>query len=395
MPSANSGKILVCIHEPANLAEVKSILTHHGYELTIHLTKTPKLPDLSLFILILIAADADHDPVSLCRRIQDQLQDNYVPVIVLANEENLGNRQSFLDSGVDVVVDSSWTGDDLVAQCRALGRIKETIDQKILETREFHRINQRLQQAYLQIDQELDLARTINTLDGSRKWPRIPGFSVSARRCGKGMVGGDFVDIFQIDEQTYGFCLGDAMGHSVHSQLLADYSQKFIQLHCWQDDPGSILTPEAVLSRLNLDLLLQNLPEGSFLSLLYGLIQPGKGQIRLARAGQPHPILIPTSGPIEQLKWEGFFLGIAETSYLGQDLTLGHGDKLLLFSDGIESASTNPNPTAIERLMEIVERHRSLPLQQFLAMVTQELGGNLRDSTEEITFLGLEFQGIS
>src|SRR5207237_29730 len=79
--------------------------------------------------------------------------------------------------------------------------------------------NKRLQTAYQQIDLELELARHIQESFLPRTLPELPQvrFAVKYRPCER--VGGDFYDVFRLDEKHLGFYVADAMGHGVPASL--------------------------------------------------------------------------------------------------------------------------------------------------------------------------------
>src|SRR5260370_14110370 len=95
-----------------------------------------------------------------------------------------------------------------------------THDDLAEKTAEINRLNKRLQQAYQQIDQELNLARRIQLSFLPQSLPEVPRtrFAVHYALCGQ--VGGDFYDAFRLAENHVGFYVADAMRHGLPPSLL-------------------------------------------------------------------------------------------------------------------------------------------------------------------------------
>ena len=63
------------------------------------------------------------------------------------------------------------------------------------------------------------------------------------------------------------------------------------------------------------------------------------GQLTVARGGHPYPILIDPSGSTELIKAEGGLLGLfREQEFPDHLIQLRPGQKVILYSDGLESA---------------------------------------------------------
>src|SRR5207247_649251 len=162
-------------------------------------------------------------------------------------------RLASLESGADAYILRPFEPAELLAQVQALLRIKERHDHLTEKTAEVHRINKRLQATYQQIDQELELARRIQESFLPQTLPELPEvrFAVHYKPCGK--VGGDFYDIFRLDEQHLGFYVADAMGHGVPASLLTIFVKKGVRTKEISGRDYRLVPPAEVLQRLNRD----------------------------------------------------------------------------------------------------------------------------------------------
>src|SRR5262249_54655353 len=162
---------------------------------------------------------------------------------------------------------------------------------------EVQRVNKRLQAAYQQFDLELDLARRIQESFLPRTLPELPRarFAVKYKPCGR--VGGDFYDVFRLDENHVGFYVADAMGHGVPASLLTVFVKKGVQAKEITGRNYRLVPPNEVLQRLNRDLIDQALSENPFITMAYVLFNMRDGTLQFARAGHPCPLYVPRQGP--------------------------------------------------------------------------------------------------
>src|SRR5205823_4579191 len=107
-----------------------------------------------------------------------------VPILAIGAPRD---RVAALEAGADAFVARPFEPRELIAQVRALLRIKERHDQLATKAAETGRVSQRLQAAYQQIDQELALARRLQESFLPQHLPELPGvrFAVQYKPCGQ------------------------------------------------------------------------------------------------------------------------------------------------------------------------------------------------------------------
>ena len=62
-------RILVCVHEPSALAELRRLLAAGGHDASGHLFGTPD-PELNGYQLVVVDASKGSDALDLCRRLR-------------------------------------------------------------------------------------------------------------------------------------------------------------------------------------------------------------------------------------------------------------------------------------------------------------------------------------
>src|SRR5688572_20620506 len=323
-----------------------------------------------------------------CRRLSQRTAEDRCPLVFLSASESVTSRLVAYESGADVALPRGVTRSELVAQVRALERWQRVRGALADAAAEAQLFNQRLQQAYKQIEIDLALARRLQVSFLPQTLPTVGPirFAVNYRPCGQ--VGGDFYDVFRLDEQHVGFYVADAMGHGVPASLLTIFLKKAVQPKEVNGTSYRLVPPEEVLTRLNRDLIAQKLAEMPFITMVYGLLDCREGWLRLARAAHPYPVYLPREGPPEEWQSPGTLLGIFEAEYPALQRQLGPGDKLLVFTDGAADAATEPDESS-HRLHEVALAHREQPIQVLVERVSQEL---LTDGPQpdDFTLLGVE-----
>ncbi len=145
-------------------------------------------------------------------------------------------------------------------------------------------------------------------------------------------VGGDFLDVFAIDDERLGFFLGDASGHdlaTVTTMVTARHTLRAAGLHFHR--------PAQVLRWL--DDILQTTPDTVFCTAVYGTISPAADHgvdLVLGNAGHLSPVHVTADGAC-LVEPHGTLLG-AFDSFRDPptvELHLAPGDRLVLFTNGL------------------------------------------------------------
>jgi len=374
----------------ATLHELRRLLVATGLDVVGHLHGTPDPEAPARFELILLeGTPGSTEALDLCRRLRARLDENCVAILYVTDDHTPSARLAAFEAGCDSYLLQPFASGELLAQVAAFRRTKELHDRLAEKTVEINRINKRLQQAYQQLDQELELAQRLQTSFLPQSLPEVPStrFAVQYLMCGR--VGGDFYDVFRLDEHHVGFYVADAMGHGVPASLLTIFVKKGVRPKEVMGTQYRLVPPAEVLARLNRDLIDQKLSEHPFITLAYGLFNHKEGTLQLARAGHPYPLYIPHEGPPIFWRQEGLLLGVVEATFREATYPIHAGDKVLLYSDGIDNATFEGHPKGADSLLACVEKHRALPAKQFVERLARDLFG-VRELPDDLTLFVLE-----
>jgi sigma-B regulation protein RsbU (phosphoserine phosphatase) len=267
--------------------------------------------------------------------------------------------------------------------------LQDLHDRLAEKTAEVNRVNRRIQEVYRQIDQELEVARRVQLSFLPQTLPEASRIRFAVHYAPQGQVGGDFYDAFRLDESHVGLYVADAMGHGILASLLTNFVKNSIRPKEVSSGAYRLVPPSEVLERLNHDLVQQALSENPFITIAYCLVNHNKATLSFARAGHPYPLHVPRYGDPLFLQVEGSLLGVFDTSFPIATHRLRPGDKLLLYSDGIDAAKFQNRSPGADSLLACAVRLRDLPIHEFVERLAHDLFSQT-GRTDDVTLLGLE-----
>ncbi|HEY7309911.1 MAG TPA: SpoIIE family protein phosphatase [Gemmataceae bacterium] len=382
-------RILVCIRQPNTLAEMRHLLAGAGCEVVGHLLGASDPDRANLFQSIVIEGGQGAAALDLCRRLRERLDNQFVPILYVTDDGSPAARLASFECGADTYLLRPFAAGELLAQVKALLRIKDAHDRLAGKTVEMHRVNLRLQQLHQQIDYEMQLAQRIQSSLLPRTLPAVTPCRFAVHYLPRDRVGGDFYDAFRLDENHIGLYVADAMGHGVPASLLTIFVKKGVTAKEVFGQEYRLVPPEEVLQRLNKDLIEQHLSEHPFITMVYALYNHQEGAFRFARAGHPYPLYVPREGEPTFWRQEGLLLGVVDAVFPARTYCVHPGDKVLLYSDGIDSGRFEDHAPGHDSLRACAARHRHLSIQPFV----DRLARDLFDATappDDLTLLGLE-----
>ncbi len=388
MQGTRPSLVLLAGRDEAGVEQVRHVLTEAGHRVECRAPDTFLLEGTSYHLAIVEASGCHDESLAFVRRLRAAAEP-IVPVLFITPDPDPAARLASFEAGADTYLLRPYLTEELRAQVQALLRIREVHDRLAEKTAEVHRVNKRLQQANQQIDQELELARRIQVSFLPQRMPEVPParFAVHYLLCGQ--VGGDFYDVFRLDENHVGFYVADAMGHGVPASLLTIFVKKGVKAKEVFGKEYRLVPPGEVLSRLNQDLIDQALSDTPFITMVYALFNHRDGTLRFSRAGHPYPLHVPREGDLQLWQTDGLLLGVFDAHFSDNTHRLSPGDKVLLYSDGVDNARFEQHEPGVASLVACANRHRGLPIQEFVQQLARDLFA-AGSPPDDLTLLGLE-----
>jgi len=239
--------------------------------------------------------------------------------------------------------------------------------------------------------QELQLAREIQQgfLPTEFEELRDRGFDLFARVQPAREVSGDLYDYVLRPDGRLAFYVGDASGKGMPAALFM-VAVRTLARHF----AVSSVSPAATLASLNAALVADN-PSSMFVTLAHGIYTPATGEVVLASAGHPLPLLRFSDGKVEELPHRtGRLLGYENGDLHLTDarFTLSPGDLLVFYTDGFTEARApeTRQQFGLDRLREVVSGFLPdlpLPACADRAMAAVEQFTHTRDLQDDMTLL--------
>ncbi len=196
--------------------------------------------------------------------------------------------------------------------------------------------------------------------------------------------GGDALGYVRLDEGHAGFYSLDVLGEGLLSAMFSlllgtlltphfDRGGILVEKLCEQ--PGRrILSPAEVVQALNRRFFLKE--EGSpYFKLAYGLVEAATGEVSLAHAGTPNPIVQSADGVVHILEKESPAVGLFPGADVPVErLRLAKNDRLFLSSDGCaELMNREGKPFSSGRLVRSISASRGKTLKDAMNDIKEEI----------------------
>ena len=222
-----------------------------------------------------------------------------------------------------------------------VGLLADTFERMTTALRTAH--DQELQSKALEHD--LAIASEIQSNLVPKRMMKVPGYDISAYYRPSKEVGGDYYDFIQVDDENEGIIVADVSGKGVPGSLVMTMARAFIRMEA---ERGKNSSPADTLMKAN-RMLAQDIKKGMFVTALYCILNKRTNEIRVASAGH-NPLVVwrAASNQVELVNPNGIALGfdkgpVFERTVKEVSIALGHGDRIVAFTDGTVEAMNSAN----------------------------------------------------
>lgn len=302
---------------------------------------------------------------------------------------DLITRVHALDPSLPIVVMTGWATVDLAVEAMRRGvrdfvqkpwdnsRLLQTLHKQVRHARARRNVQLRLaetRKTEAQFKRELIEARELQENLLANTTSAIAGLDVAAKWQPAKTVGGDYIAAFNLDDEHAALCVADVVGKGLPAALLMSNFQAALK------SLGSDhLSPADVSTRLN-DLLYANIPLHKFITAFYAVLNVPNRTLTFTNAGHNPPLLVRENGECVRLEAGGSVLGaFPNARFAEEQIQLQHGDRLLLFTDGLtEAVDEYGEQFGEERLMDLLQEHRhetADDLKEIIFNVVEEFCG--------------------
>lgn len=221
-------------------------------------------------------------------------------------------------------------------------------------------------------------------------FPEHDEFDIYATMVPAKEVGGDFYDMFMVDESHLAIVMADVSGKGVPAALFMVIAKTLIKNHALNKE-----APSQIFTNVN-NQLCENNEVGMFVTGWMGIMDIFTGHMDYVNAGHNYPIVVRKDGSVEWIKSRpGFVLaGMEGVRYRQNELQLEEGDKIYLYTDGVtEALDVSQELFGDERLEKVLsaEDVKDMKPEMLLRKVAEELKqfAGEAEQADDITMLAL------
>ena len=237
------------------------------------------------------------------------------------------------------------------------------------------------------VEQELRVARSIQQASLPKEVPTLENWQITPYYQPAREVGGDFYDLFELEDGHVTVVMGDAAGKGIPAALVVSATSSVLRAVAQALGSSS---PSEVLAQVN-ETLFARIPPNMFVTCFYAILDPKNGSMNYANAGHDLPYLW-HGGDCEELRARGMPLGLmAGMSYEQKEIELDAGEGVLFYSDGlVEAHDATGEMFGFPRLRDLIAEHDDKrALGDFLLGDLYSFVGEGWEQEDDITLLTL------
>ncbi|PAU94456.1 hypothetical protein CK503_06565 [Aliifodinibius salipaludis] len=223
------------------------------------------------------------------------------------------------------------------------------------------------------IKQELRIARDVQQSFLPVETPRFKNLDLAAICKPAYETGGDYYDFVQLDDHRIAVTIGDVSGKGIQAAFYMTFIKGMLHSLCREID-----SPAEILKKVN-RLFYDNAQRGTFISLVYGIIDLKERTFRFARAGH-NPILRVDGNNtnLEELKPKGIGIGLSRDRFDEHleevELSVEENNVIVLYTDGIvEALSETQRFYGTKRFNTLIKQNVRKSAKEILDLLAQDV----------------------
>ena len=356
--------------------EYEFVFAHNGLEA---LTMMVKHPDIEIILSDINMPEMDG--LTLLAKV-NEMRNPALKVIMVSAYGDMGNIRQAMNNGAF----------DFATKPIDLDDLSVTIEKAIDQINYVHQ----MQKEHSQLESlkgDLAIASEIQQAILPRVFPPFPEIAdkldIAASMTPAKDVGGDFYDLFRIDDERIDFVIADVSGKGITAAIFMAVSRTLIRATGVRG--GS---PAECIAYSN-KLLAAESVDCMFVTVFYGIININTGEINYCNAGHNPPYVLKHDGKVEPLPTMGDCMvgAIDGLPYHEATLQLEKGDALVMYTDGVtEAMNIDYQQFGEERLEETLEDVAMHNCQEMVDAIKSDVAAfaGEAEQSDDITVLTLK-----
>lgn len=272
--------------------------------------------------------------------------------------------------------------DQLAALATSFNSMTESLQKLILEQKEKQRL-----------ENEITIAQEVQAQLFPRHIAQLPSLEVHGFCRPARSVSGDYYDFLALGRERLLLAVGDVSGKGISAALLMATIHSAVRAYSVEGIPalrqvqavgagpvriseveailqGAEVSPGTLLSLLNHQLY-HSTPAEKYATLFLGTYDGDDRRLNFSNAGHLPPLVLATNGNVHRLDCGGTVVGLFDNiTYEEGYVQLRPGEIFLAYSDGVTEPENEFGEFGEERLIDLVQENRDLPLARISEIIT-------------------------
>lgn len=273
------------------------------------------------------------------------------------------------------------SSDQLAALATSFNSMTESLERLLREQKEKQRL-----------ENEITIAQEVQAQLFPRHIAQLPSLEVHGFCRPARSVSGDYYDFLPLGSERLVLAVGDVSGKGISAALLMATIHSAVRAYSMEGipafrqaqavgagpglgrfdplPPGVEASPGTLLALLNHQLY-HSTPLEKYATMFLATYDGDSRQLTFSNAGHLPPMLIGESGSVRRLHDGGTVVGLFDDmSYDEATVHLRRGDIFLAYSDGVTEPENDFGEFGEQRLVDLVQENRDLPLDRITEIVT-------------------------
>ena len=356
--------------------EYEFYFAHNGLEAIALLYKNPDIE-----IILSDINMPEMDGLTLLAKI-NEMRNPAIRCIMVSAYGDMGNIRQAMNNGAF----------DFATKPIDLDDLSLTIEKAIEQINYVHEMQKEHSQLE-SLKNDLSVASEIQQSILPRVFPPFPEecdkLDIAASMNAAKDVGGDFYDIFRLDEDHIGIVMADVCGKGVPAAIFMAVSRTIIRATAMNG-----LSPAECITRSN-SLLAADSVDCMFVTVFYAIYNLKTGEVFYCNGGHNPPHILKKNGEVIELpKSRDLMVGAFDgVKYHEETIQLEKGDAMVMFTDGVtEAMNESREEFGTARLVETLEEVAMHNCQQIIETVKADIATFVdgAEQSDDITLLAFK-----
>ena len=357
---------------------IETIRAENGY------IALKKVREYKIDLIILDISMPEMNGLDVLKELKSDEKLRYIPVIIATAKDE--ERHQALELGSEDFLAKPVDIKELRFRVTNLLKLKKFNDlQQFFNQRLEEEVAKKEQQLrkFVQVEQELKLARVIQQRLIPKRYPKDIGLDIHGICLQASEVGGDYFDVFNTEDGEHTiFIMADVSGHGFASALVSMQFRALVRAEL----SSSQHPLSTCIERLNTIFSCDNEDSAMFITAIFLRLNHKTRIMESVNAGHFNPL-----GTPKLIHKSGIPLGIqSEMPYEALTTPFRKGDYLLLYTDGIIEGENQEGIMYGKTFYQAYEEVKSLSAKEQIEKILDGYHNFINMQTDDVTLLAIK-----